>query len=138
VAVGDSGRLDFGVDSAGISGGDDLQKTADYSTEAFDRVAGFAGYPAAKRGVIGLTRTAALDYGRDGIRVNAIVAGLVNTPLIAEGRSPEVMAARIAAHPLGRIAEPHEMADAVLRLCSNRSSFVTGTALPVDGGYTAR
>jgi len=177
VAVGDSGRLDFGVNSAGISGGDDLQKTADYSTEAFDRmiatdlrgtflamkyelrqmqtqgfgsivnigsgaslvgVAGFAGYTAAKHGVIGLTRTAALDYGPDGIRVNAIVAGLVNTPLIAEGRSPEVMAARIAAHPLGRIAEPHEMADAVLWLCSNRSSFVTGTALPVDGGYTAR
>lgn len=177
VAVGDSGRLDFGVNSAGISGGDDLQKTADYSTEAFDRmiatdlrgtflamkyelrqmqtqgfgsivnigsgasvvgVAGFAGYTAAKHGVIGLTRTAALDYGPDGIRVNAIVAGLVNTPLIAEGRSPEVMAARIAAHPLGRIAEPREMADAVLWLCSNRSSFVTGTALPVDGGYTAR
>ena len=177
VAVGDSGRLDFGVNSAGISGGDDLQKTADYSTEAFDRmiatdlrgtflamkyelrqmqtqgfgsivnigsgasvvgVAGFAGYTAAKHGVIGLTRTAALDYGPDGIRVNAIVAGLVNTPLIAEGRSPEVVAARIAAHPLGRIAEPHEMADAVLWLCSNRSSFVTGTALPVDGGYTAR
>ena len=177
VAVGDSGRLDFGVNSAGISGGDDLRKTADYSTEAFDRmiatdlrgtflamkyelrqmqtqgfgsivnigsgasvvgVAGFAGYTAAKHGVIGLTRTAALDYGPDGIRVNAIVAGLVNTPLIAEGRSPEVMAARIAAHPLGRIAEPREMADAVLWLCSNRSSFVTGTALPVDGGYTAR
>jgi NAD(P)-dependent dehydrogenase (short-subunit alcohol dehydrogenase family) len=177
VAVGDSGRLDFGVNSAGISGGDDLRKTADYPTEAFDRmittdlrgtflamkyelrqmqaqgfgsivnigsgasvvgVPGFAGYTAAKHGVIGLTRTAALDYGPDGIRVNAIVAGLVNTPLIAEGRSPEVMAARVAAHPLGRIAEPQEMADAVMWLCSSRSSFVTGTALAVDGGYTAR
>jgi NAD(P)-dependent dehydrogenase (short-subunit alcohol dehydrogenase family) len=176
-AVGDTGRLDFGVNSAGISGGDDLRKTADYPTETFDRmiatdlrgtflsmkyelrqmqaqgfgsvvnigsgagvvgVAGFAGYTAAKHGVIGLTRTAALDYGPDGIRVNAIVAGLVNTPLIAEGRSPDVMAARIAAHPLGRIAEPEEMADAVMWLCSPRSSFVTGTALPVDGGYTAR
>jgi NAD(P)-dependent dehydrogenase (short-subunit alcohol dehydrogenase family) len=177
VAVGDYGRLDFGVNSAGISGGDDLRKTADYPTETFDRmiatdlrgtflamkyelrrmqaqglgsivnigsgasvvgVPGFAGYTAAKHGVIGLTRTAALDYGPDGIRVNAIVAGLVNTPLIAEGRSPEVMAARVAAHPLGRIAEPQEMADAVVWLYSKRSSFVTGTALAVDGGYTAR
>jgi NAD(P)-dependent dehydrogenase (short-subunit alcohol dehydrogenase family) len=177
VAVGDSGRLDFGVNSAGISGGDDLRKTADYPVETFDRmiatdlrgtflsmkyqlrqmqtqgfgsivnvgsgasvvgVAGFAGYTAAKHGVIGLTRTAALDYGPDGIRVNALVVGLVNTPLIAEGRSPEVMAARVAAHPIGRIAEPEEIADAVLWLCSDRSSFVTGAALPVDGGYTAR
>ncbi|MGW5431958.1 SDR family NAD(P)-dependent oxidoreductase [Streptomyces sp. NPDC004059] len=177
VAVGDFGRLDFGVNSAGISGGDDLRKTADYPVETFDRmiatdlrgtfllmkyqlrqmqaqgfgsivnvgsgasvvgVAGFAGYTAAKHGVIGLTRTAALDYGPDGIRVNALVVGLVNTPLIAEGRSPEVMAARVAAHPIGRIAEPEEIADAVLWLCSDRSSFVTGAALPVDGGYTAR
>ena len=177
VAAGDSGRLDFGVNSAGISGGDDLRKLADYPTETFDRmitvdlrgtflsmkyqlrrmqaqgfgsivnigsgasvvgVAGFAGYTAAKHGVVGLTRTAALDYGPDGIRVNALVVGLVNTPLIAEGRSPEVMAARIAAHPIGRIAEPQEIADAVVWLCSDRSSFVTGTALPVDGGYTAR
>ncbi|PWI19390.1 short chain dehydrogenase [Streptomyces sp. Act143] len=177
VAVGDSGRLDFGVNSAGISGGDDLRKLADYSTEAFDHmiavdlrgtflsmkyqlrqmqtqgfgsivnvgsgasivgVPGFAGYTAAKHGVIGLTRTAALDYGPDGIRVNALVVGLVNTPLIAEGRSPEVMAARVAAHPIGRIAEPEEIADAVVWLCSDRSSFVTGAAVPVDGGYTAR
>jgi NAD(P)-dependent dehydrogenase (short-subunit alcohol dehydrogenase family) len=177
VAVGDSGRLDFGVNSAGISGGDDLRKTADYPVETFDRmiatdlrgtflsmkyqlrqmqaqgfgsvvnvgsgasvvgVAGFAGYTAAKHGVVGLTRTAALDYGPDGIRVNALVVGMVNTPLIAEGRSPEVMAARVAAHPIGRIAEPEEIADAVLWLCSDRSSFVTGAALPVDGGYTAR
>lgn len=177
VAVGDSGRLDFGVNSAGISGGDDLRKLADYPTETFDRmiaidlrgtflsmkyqlrqmqaqgfgsivnigsgaslvgVEGFAGYAAAKHGVVGLTRTAALDYGPDGIRVNALVVGLVSTPLIAEGRSPEVMAARVAAHPIGRIAEPEEIADAVVWLCSNRSTFVTGAAIPVDGGYTAR
>lgn len=170
-------RLDFGVNCAGESGGDDLRRTADYSTEAFDRIVaidlrgtflsmkyelrkmqaqgfgsivnldsgaglvgvpGFAGYAAAKHGVVGLTKTAALDYAADGIRVNAIAAGLVNTPLIATGRSPEVMAARVAAHPIGRIAEPGEIADAVLWLCSDKSSFVTGVALPVDGGYTAR
>ncbi|MFF1747428.1 SDR family NAD(P)-dependent oxidoreductase [Streptomyces mirabilis] len=177
VAIGDFGRLDFGINSAGVSGGDNLRKTADYPTEMFDRmiaidlrgtflsmkyelrqmqaqgfgsvvnigsgasvvgVPGFAGYTAAKHGVIGLTRTAALDYGPDGIRVNSIAAGLVNTPLIAAGRSPETMAARIAAHPLGRIADPQEIADAVVWLCSAQSSFVTGVALPVDGGYTAR
>lgn len=177
VAIGDAGHLDFGVSSAGVSGGDDLRSTANYATETFDRIVaidlrgtflsmkyeleqmarqgfgsivnlasgaglvgvpGFSGYTAAKHGVIGLTRTAALDYGSVGIRVNAIAAGLVATPLVATGRSPEVMAARIAAHPLGRIAQPDEMAEAVVWLCSDKSSFVTGTALPVDGGYTAR
>jgi NAD(P)-dependent dehydrogenase (short-subunit alcohol dehydrogenase family) len=177
VAAGDSGWLDFGVNSAGISGGDDLRKLADYPTEAFDRmiavdlrgtflsmkyqlrrmraqgsgsvvnigsgagvvgVPGFAGYTAAKHGVVGLTRTAALDYGPEGIRVNVLVVGLVDTPLIAEGRPPEVTAARVAAHPLGRLGRPREIADAVVWLCSDRSSFVTGAAIPVDGGYTAR
>ena len=176
-AVGDSGRLDFGVNCAGVSAGDDLQPTADYPTEMFDQMiaidlrgtflsmkyelkqmkaqgfgsivnissgaglvgtAGFSGYTAAKHGQVGLTKTAALDYGADGIRVNAIAAGLVDTPLIATGRSPEVMAARIAAHPVGRIAQPSEIADAVVWLCSDKSSFVTGVAVAVDGGYTAR
>jgi NAD(P)-dependent dehydrogenase (short-subunit alcohol dehydrogenase family) len=101
-------------------------------------VPGFAGYAAAKHGQVGLTKVAALDYGAQGIRVNAIAAGLVDTPLIAEGRSPDVMAARIAAHPLGRIGRPEEIADAVAWLCSDQFSFVTGTAIPVDGGYVAR
>jgi NAD(P)-dependent dehydrogenase (short-subunit alcohol dehydrogenase family) len=101
-------------------------------------VPGFAGYVAAKHGQVGLTKAAALDYGAQGIRVNAIGAGLADTPLIAEGRSPEIMAARIAAHPLGRIGRPQGIADAVVWLCSDESSFVTGTAIPVDGGYVAR
>jgi NAD(P)-dependent dehydrogenase (short-subunit alcohol dehydrogenase family) len=177
MAAGEDGRLDFGVNSAGVSGGDDLRPLADYSQDQFDRmididlrgtflsmkyelrhmvafgrgsivtiasgagivgVPGFAGYVAAKHGQVGLTKTAALDYGAQGIRVNAIAAGLVDTPLVAEGRSPEVMAARIAAHPIGRIGRPDEIADAVVWLCSDRSSFVTGTAIPVDGGYAAR
>jgi NAD(P)-dependent dehydrogenase (short-subunit alcohol dehydrogenase family) len=176
-AAGDDGRLDFGVNSAGISGGDSLQKTADYATDFFDRiiaidlrgtflamkyelqkmqargfgsivniassaglvgVPGFSGYTAAKHGVVGLTKTAALDYGPRGIRVNAICAGLVDTPLISTGRPPEVMAARIAAHPMGHIGKPSEIADAVVWLCSQASSSVTGTAIPVDGGYVAR
>jgi NAD(P)-dependent dehydrogenase (short-subunit alcohol dehydrogenase family) len=176
-AIGEENRLDFGINSAGVSGGDNLQPTATYATDMFDQmiaidlrgtflsmkyelrqmaaqgfgsivnlgsgaslvgVPGFAGYTAAKHGVVGLTKTAALDYGPQGIRVNVICAGLVNTPLIAEGRSPAVMAARIAAHPLGRIAEPEEIADAIVWLCSVKSNFVTGVALPVDGGYVAR
>lgn len=99
-------------------------------------VPGFAGYVAAKHGAAGLTKTAALDYGGQGIRVNAVAAGLVETPLVATGRSPEVMAARIAQHPLGRIAQPQEIADAIVWLCSPESSFVTGAVVPVDGGYT--
>jgi NAD(P)-dependent dehydrogenase (short-subunit alcohol dehydrogenase family) len=177
VAAGPGGRLDFGVNSAGVSGGDDLQPLADYANDLFDRmiaidlrgtflsmkhelrhmlpygrgsivniasgaglvgVPGFAGYVAAKHGQVGLTKAAALDYGARGIRVNAIAAGLVDTPLIAEGRSPETMAARVAAHPIGRIGRPEEIADVVVWLCSERSSFVTGTAVPVDGGYVAR
>lgn len=99
-------------------------------------VPGFAGYVAAKHGVAGLTKAAALDYGALGIRVNTVAAGLVETPLVATGRSPETMAARIAQHPLGRIAQPEEIADAIVWLCSAQSSFVTGAIIPVDGGYT--
>jgi NAD(P)-dependent dehydrogenase (short-subunit alcohol dehydrogenase family) len=99
-------------------------------------VPGFAGYVAAKHGLAGLTKAAALDYGAMGIRVNTVAAGLVETPLVATGRSPEVMAARIAQHPIGRIGRPQEIADAIVWLCSARSSFVTGAVIPVDGGYT--
>jgi NAD(P)-dependent dehydrogenase (short-subunit alcohol dehydrogenase family) len=73
-------------------------------------VPGFAGYAAAKHGQVGLTKATALDYGPQG---NAIAAGLVDTPLVATGRPPEVMAARIAAHPIGRIGRPEEIADVV-------------------------
>ncbi|MFD5203649.1 SDR family NAD(P)-dependent oxidoreductase [Streptomyces sp. NPDC058375] len=99
-------------------------------------VPGFAGYVAAKHGAAGLTKTAALDYGGLGIRVNTVAAGLVETPLVATGRSEETMAARIAQHPLGRIAQAQEIADAIVWLCSGQSSFVTGAIIPVDGGYT--
>ena len=73
-------------------------------------VPGFAGYAAAKHGQVGLTKATALDYGPQG---NAIAAGLVDTPLVATGRPPEVMTARIAAHPIGRIGRPEEIADVV-------------------------
>jgi NAD(P)-dependent dehydrogenase (short-subunit alcohol dehydrogenase family) len=90
--------------------------------------------------VIGLTKSAALDYAHLRIRVNAVCPGQVNTPLIAEmvHENPALHEELSAAHPLGRIAEPEEIADAIVWLCSGKSSYVTGIALPVDGGYTAR
>jgi NAD(P)-dependent dehydrogenase (short-subunit alcohol dehydrogenase family) len=69
-----------------------------------------------------------------------VCPGLVNTPLIADmiAENPALHEELVAAHPLGRIAEPQEVADAIVWLCSDKSSYVTGIALPVDGGYTAR
>ncbi|MFE4547051.1 SDR family NAD(P)-dependent oxidoreductase [Streptomyces sp. NPDC056785] len=87
-------------------------------------VPGFAGYVAAKHGAAGLTKTAALDHGSLGIRVNAVAVGLVDTPLVATGRRQEVMAARIAQHLIGRIA----------RLC--RGACRSSTADDVSRGYT--
>ena len=96
---------------------------------------GRAVYHASKHGVIGLTKSAALEYAARGIRINAVCPGLVDTPMIA-GLDPEYRASLDAAHPLGRIARPGEIADAVVWLASDKSSFVTGVALPVDGGYS--
>lgn len=97
-------------------------------------------YEASKHGVIGLTRSAALEYGRAGIRINAVCPGHTITPMtdsIFAGR-PEVKEARIAQSPLGRWASPEEIAEAVVWLCSDSASFVTGHAMLVDGGYTAQ
>ncbi|SFJ34275.1 NAD(P)-dependent dehydrogenase, short-chain alcohol dehydrogenase family [Paenibacillus sp. UNC496MF] len=103
-------------------------------------VPGYSGYVASKHAEIGLTKSAALDYASFGIRVNAVCPGLVNTPLIANmlKDNPDWSGGLVAAHPLGRIAEPEEIADAIVWLCSDKSSFVTGIGLPVDGGYLAR
>lgn len=103
-------------------------------------VAGYSGYAASKHAEVGLTKSAALDYAEQGIRINAVCPALVNTPLVADmvHENPELHAQLAAAHPLGRIAEPEEIADVIVWLCSDRSSYVTGVALPVDGGYTAR
>ncbi|WP_431301606.1 SDR family NAD(P)-dependent oxidoreductase [Sediminicoccus sp. BL-A-41-H5] len=93
-------------------------------------------YVAAKHGVIGLTRAAALDHAKDGIRVNAICPGYVETPLAHRGieRRRDAILARV---PLGRIGTVEEIAAMVVFLCSDRASFVTGEAIAVDGGHTA-
>jgi NAD(P)-dependent dehydrogenase (short-subunit alcohol dehydrogenase family) len=98
-------------------------------------------YVAAKHGVNGLSRTAALEYATLGIRVNAVCPGFIRTPILEQagiGEGSERFAAISALHPMGRMGIPEEVSESVLWLCSDGASFVTGHALLVDGGYTAR
>jgi NAD(P)-dependent dehydrogenase (short-subunit alcohol dehydrogenase family) len=101
---------------------------------------GRAAYHASKHGVIGLTRSAALEYAPRGIRVNAICPGTIETPMVtAMIDSGDLDRDEAAANqPIGRLGTAQEMAAAVLWLCSPGAGFVVGVALPVDGGYTAR
>ena len=92
-----------------------------------------AAYCAAKAAVIHLTRQIALDYGPQGVRVNCICPGYIDTPLTA-GVPADMRAAIIAAQPVQRAGRPEDIAEAALYLASDASSFVTGVALPVDGG----
>lgn len=103
-------------------------------------VPGRAAYHAAKHGLVGLTKSAALEYAAQGIRINAICPGIVETPMVADMLKGEtaVMNEMMRDVPIGRLGTAQEIADAVLWLCSPGASFVVGVALPVDGGYTAR
>ena len=97
---------------------------------------GRAAYHSSKHGVIGLTKSAALDYAEKNIRVNAICPGCIDTPM-GDGIDPESMKKFLAMQPIGRAGCAEEVAAAVLWLCSPGASFVLGVALPVDGGFTA-
>jgi NAD(P)-dependent dehydrogenase (short-subunit alcohol dehydrogenase family) len=101
---------------------------------------GRAAYHASKHGVIGLTKSAALEYAPRGIRINAICPGTIETPMVAEmiANGELSMDDATANQPIARLGQASEMAAAVLWLCSPAASFVLGVALPVDGGYTAR
>lgn len=97
-------------------------------------------YHASKHGVVGLTKSAGLEYAAKGIRINAVCPGIIETPMVMGmlETQPEAMAALMKEVPMGRLGRAEEIADAVLWLCSPASSFVIGHALPVDGGYTVR
>lgn len=98
-----------------------------------------AGYAAAKHAVIGLTRSAALDYAAAGIRINAICPGIIDTEMMDRftGRTPEGRQRVIDQEPIGRMGTPQEIADAVVWLSSDAAGFVVGHAMVVDGGQTA-
>lgn len=101
--------------------------------------AGAPAYVAAKHGVLGLTKTAALEYGQQGIRVNAIGPAFIQTPMIATlENDPALNAMLVSKHPIGRLGQPEEVAELTLWLSSDKASFVTGAYYPVDGGYLAQ
>lgn len=98
---------------------------------------GAAGYVSAKHGVLGLTRTAALEYTAQGIRVNAIGPAYIDTPLLS-ALPDDARPALVALHPIGRLGRPEEVAELAVWLASPAASFVSGSYYPVDGGYLAQ
>ncbi len=99
--------------------------------------AGNTPYVASKHGVIGLTRSAATEFAKEGIRVNALCPGATDTPLYRKNADPESEKQFLQAVPMGRLASPTEIANTVVWLCSEQASFATGGVFPVDGGYSA-
>lgn len=103
-------------------------------------IAGRPSYGASKGGVIQLTRVAALDYATQGIRVNAVCPGVIRTPMVERmiANSPKAEEVYATSQPIGRMGRPEEVAEAVVWLCSDAASLVTGLIMPVDGGWTTK
>jgi len=113
------------------------------NTASVAGLVGFQGTPAyvaSKHGVVGLTKAAALEYANSGIRINAVCPGVIRTPMIDRivAARPQMEEVYTAMHPVGRLGEPEEIAEAVVWLCSDAASFVTGHAMVVDGGLVAQ
>ncbi len=134
--VAEFGRLDCAFNNAGIEGEPALTHKC---SEANCAIGGPA-YVAAKHGVAGLTRAAALEYGRHNIRVNAVCPGPIRTPML--GRlmqfTKDAEQRMVRSEPLKRLGEPEEVGETVAWLCSDRASYVTGLPMPVDGGFFAQ
>lgn len=103
-------------------------------------VQGIPAYVASKHGLVGLTKNVALDYAKQGIRVNAVCPGVIHTPMIDRftGENQQALEQLKSGQPLGRIGQPKEIADAVVFLCSESASFMVGQALAIDGGWTVQ
>jgi len=161
-AVAEFGRLDMAFNNAGIAGpsGPFLEETAGTCTKhelkqmraqsngvivncsslgGLVGQTGRAAYHATKFGVIGLTKSVAMEYAPLGIRINAVCPGVVETTMFAAlmEKTPDAMKEVMRDQPIGRLGRPEEIAAAVLWLCSSAASFVVGAALEVDGGFTA-
>ena len=121
-----------------IQGGGSIVNTA--SNAAVRGVPELPAYSASKGGVLQLTRTAAVETAVSGVRVNAINPGLISTPMVHQQQesNPETVEGFIKEHPMGRMGEPEEIAEAVVWLCSDAASFVTGHIMSVDGGISAK
>ncbi len=120
------------------SGGGSIVNTSSIAGMVGD--GGHPAYAASKHGVIGLTRTAAIQYAKAGIRVNAVCPGVIRTPMTEQlfTESPELKSLMVSQQPMDRLAEAEEVARVVVWLCTDEASFITGHPLPIDGGYLAR
>jgi NAD(P)-dependent dehydrogenase (short-subunit alcohol dehydrogenase family) len=120
------------------TGGGAIVNTA--STAGLVGYRGGSAYVASKHGVVGLTKTAALEYAKAGVRVNAVCPGAIDTPMMGRitGHRAERAARMASSEPVGRMGQPAEIGETVVWLCSNAASFVTGLAMAVDGGITAQ
>lgn len=95
-------------------------------------------YVAAKHGVVGLTKNAALEYSAKNIRINAVGPAFIRTPLIEKNLTEEQIAGLVNLHPIGRLGEPREVAEVIVWLCSDKASFVSGSYYAIDGGYLSQ
>jgi NAD(P)-dependent dehydrogenase (short-subunit alcohol dehydrogenase family) len=136
-AVTTFGRLDMAFNNAGIQGSGAIVNCS--SLGGLVGLPNRAAYHASKHGVIGLTRSAAMEYAPRGIRINAVCPGTIATPMVTEMLKTQADAIKeiMREQPIGRLGQSEEIAAAVLWLCSPGASFVLGVALPVDGGFTA-